>query len=355
MIKVLIVDDSPVVREFLTHILESDPDIRVIGYACDGMEAVKAVKEKIPDVVTMDIHMPEMDGFKATRIIMETAPVPIVIVTASFDPGEVAKTFRALEAGALAIVARPTGIGHPDHENGKRVLIRHVKAMSQVRLVRRRPQAPRRERFSLAPAGAIRHETPEVKVVAIGASTGGPAVIQRILAALPRDFPAPVLIVQHMAGGFIAGFAAWLAQTTGIQAKVADHGEQARSGCAYIAPDGFDMGVEKDGRITLKRGDNHGNHCPSVSHLFRSVAESFGETAMGILLTGMGKDGADDLLTMRQRGALTMAQDEASSIVFGMPGAAAGLDAATLVLPPDSIAEVLKRVVRGIGGSRDER
>lgn len=345
MIKVLIVDDSPVVREFLTNILESDPEIRVIGTASEGGEAIKAVREKHPDVVTMDVHMPKMDGYEATRVIMEQTPVPIIIVSGSFDPREVATTFHAMEAGALAIIGKPSGIGHPDHDKTAKELILYVKAMSEVRVVRRWPRPVREARPRALPGTALRREAPDVRLVAIGASTGGPIVIQRILTALPRDFPAPLLIVQHMANGFITGFAGWLAQSSEIPVSIAVHGETAYPGHAYIAPDGFNMGVEKGARIALVRGDNQNGHCPSVSHLFRSVAVAYEETALGILLTGMGKDGAEELLMMRERGCVTIAQDEESSIVYGMPGVADSIKAATFVLPPDSIIEMLKRLV----------
>lgn len=345
MIKVLVVDDSPVVRESLTHILESDPDIWVVGTAGDGEEAIEAVRKKRPDVVTMDVHMPKMDGFEATRNIMETNPVPIVIVSGSVDPREVSMTFRAVEAGAVAFVVRPAGIGHPEHVKTVKELIQNVRAMSGVRVVRRWPRPAREVKPDPLPEKAAGRETPEIGLVAIGASTGGPAVIQRILASLPRNFPAPVLVVQHMAKGFTAGFAEWLAQSSGIPVKIAVHGELLHPGCAYVAPDGYDMLVEKGGRITLRKGDNSNGHCPSVSHLFHSVAEVYGGNAAGILLTGMGRDGAKELRMMKERGAVTMAQDEESSIVYGMPGVADQLNAATYILPPDSIVDVLKRVV----------
>ncbi len=346
MIKVLVVDDLPVVRAFLSHILDADPEIRVIGTACDGREAIKAVRDKRPDVVTMDVHMPNMDGFEATRMIMETNPVPIIIVSGSADPQEVSMTFRAVEAGAVAFVARPSGIGHPDHGKTVKELLQHVRAMSGVRVVRRWPRPAREAGTPELPDQAPRRETAGIGVVAIGASTGGPVVIQRILAALPRDFPAPVLIVQHMATGFTSGFVEWLARSSGIPVKLAVHDEPLHAGCAYVAPDGVNLLVERQGWITLEKGDRRNGHCPSVSRLFRSVAEVYGSHAAGILLTGMGKDGAEELLLMKERGAVTLAQDKESSIVYGMPGAADRLNAATYLLPPDAIIRVLKRVAR---------
>lgn len=345
MIKVLVVDDLPVVREFVTHILNSDPDIRVIGTACNGEEAIEAVRDMKPDVVTMDVHMPKMDGFEATRIIMETTPVPIVIVSGSVDQREVSMTFRAVEAGAVAFVARPAGIGHPDHEKTVKELLQNVRAMSGVRVIRRWPRSTREDKARSLPEKAVGRGAAEIELVAIGASTGGPVVIQGILASLPREFPVPVLVVQHMAKGFTRGFAEWLAITSGIPVKLAVHGEPYHPGCAYIAPDGFDMLVEKGGRILLRQGDSSNGHCPSVSHFFRSVAEVHGGNAVGILLTGMGKDGAAELRLMKEQGAVTMAQDEESSVVYGMPGEAEHLDAATYLLSPDLIIDALKRVV----------
>ena len=207
MIKVLIVEDSQVIRDLLTFILSSDPAIQVIGTARDGEEAVRAVREKRPDVVTMDINMPKMDGFEATRIIMETTPTPIVIVSASWDPKEVEKTFRAMEAGALAAVRKPVGIAHPDYKDQAKELIQMVKLMSEVKVIRRQSRIKHGKGI---PAGLAVNDlipsTTDVKVVAIGASTGGPPVIETILSRLPKDFRAPLLIVQHIAAGVCSGF-----------------------------------------------------------------------------------------------------------------------------------------------------
>lgn len=355
MIKVLIVDDSPVVREFLTHLFSSDPEIMVAGTAGSGGEAIEAVRQRRPDVVTMDVQMPEMNGYEATRIIMETNPVPIVIVSGSVDPKEVTTTFRAMEAGALAVVSRPAGMGHPDHEKTVKELLKTVKLMSEVRVVRRWSRPAPAAKSPLLPEKATGEQAPEVSLVAIGASTGGPVAIQQILAALPRDFFPAVLIVQHMARGFIAGFAEWLAQSSAIPVKIAVHGEPLHSGCVYVAPDGFDMGMGTDGRIALRKGDSNNGHCPSVSHLFRSIASIYGRSAVGVLLTGMGKDGAAELRLMREHGATTIAQDAESSIVYGMPGEAARLGAAEYILPLDRIQPLLVRLVKpGRGGSRTE-
>lgn len=347
-IRVLVVEDSRVVREFLVHILSADPEIQTIGTATNGEEALEAVKRLKPDVITMDINMPKMNGLEATRQIMETLPTPIVIVSASWDTQEVATTFRAVEAGALAVLARPTGIGHPDHEAMAKQLIQTVKLMSEVKVVKRWAR-PRREppMSAILPAAAVEpgRKPAEIKLVAIGASTGGPLVLQTILSGLTKDYPVPVLIVQHIAVGFLHGFVEWLAQASGLPIHIASHGEQLLPGHAYIAPDGLQMGVGIGGRIALSGAEPENGLRPSVSYLFRSVANVYGPNAVAVLLTGMGKDGAAELKLLKDRGAVTIAQDQASSVVHGMPGEAIKLNAATYVLAPEGIAATLVSLV----------
>jgi two-component system chemotaxis response regulator CheB len=342
MTDLLIVEDSPVVQQLLKEIFSSDGGIRIVSIASTAEEGFEFLSRQKPDVITMDIQLPGMDGLEATRRIMETRPVPIVIVTASWEQTQVERTFRALEAGAVAIVQKPCGPGHPDFQNMAESLVKTVKLMAEVRLVKRwsgkrsGPAAPAKPT-----AGSFATSKRTIDVVALGASTGGPPVIKTILSGLASDFPIPLLVVQHMAIGFQDGMVRWLQQDTGFPISVARAGEPICPRHAYLAPDGFHLGVEPNGRILLSRDATEHGLRPSVSFLFRSVASQYGSRAAGVLLTGMGEDGARELKIMRARGAPTIAQDGESAVVDGMPGKARELGAATHVLPPEKIAAAL--------------
>jgi two-component system chemotaxis response regulator CheB len=350
--RVLVVEDSAVLREFLIHALESDADIKVVGVAANGIEALDAVRDLRPDVVTMDVQMPKMDGLEATRRIMETHPTPIVIVSGSAPPTEVARTFATMDAGALAIMARPRGLGHEDHEATVKELIRTVKLMAEVKVVRRwaRRGAPTAK-------GATETVTPQstpgprarAEIVVLGASTGGPPVLRTILGGLDSALPVPILIVQHISDGFIKGFADWLSAASGYPVSVAAHGERPLPGRAYVAPDGRHLQIASNGTMVLSSAPLENGHRPSVSSLFRSVAAVHGPATVAGLLTGMGRDGANELKRLKEVGALTFVQDMVSSVVHGMPGEAIRLGAAEFVLPPEKMAAVLiKSTTRSI-------
>jgi two-component system chemotaxis response regulator CheB len=338
MIRVLVVEDSPVARELLVYLLNSDPGIQVVGTANNGEEAVQAVASKRPDIITMDFHMPKLDGLGATRKIMAANPTPIVVVSGS---SVASLAFKAIEAGALAVVERPQGIGHPNHEATTAQLLQTVKLMAEVPVVRR---WIRREPQELPPAPPLARDAPplaRVRIVAIGASTGGPPVLQKMLAALPADLPVPVLIVQHISPGFAEGLVEWLRETSALPVHLASHGVFALPGNVYLAPDGFHMSIGNDGRLSLTSEPAVNGHRPSVAHLFSSVAKAYGAQAVGVLLTGMGKDGAEELKLMKDAGAITIAQDKCSSIVHGMPGEAILLGGATYVVHADQLATML--------------
>jgi two-component system chemotaxis response regulator CheB len=345
MIRVLIVDDSRVAREFVAHILTSDPTIEIAGFVADGLDALGAVQRLRPDVVTMDIHMPQMDGYRATLEIMTSAPTPIIIVSASASSKDSSATFLALDAGALAVVRRPPGSEDPGYPAAARALIQTVVMMSEVKVERRGlrvktalPTAP--------PRRLIAASTGTFQLVAIGASIGGPAVLNTILSLLTPSLPVPVLIVQHISPGFVDGFVDWLSAASGFPLHLAANGQRLEPGHGYIAPDGYHMGVASSMRLVLSSHPAEYGSRPSVSYLFQTVAQVMGPRAVGVLLTGMGRDGAEGLLRLREAGGATIAQDEASSVVHGMPGEAIKLGAADHVLSPSKIAATLIDLTR---------
>jgi two-component system chemotaxis response regulator CheB len=303
----------------------------------------------------MDIQMPRLDGFETTRRIMETQPVPIIICTATTDPKEVATTFRSMEAGAVACLEKPVSLEHPDHAEQVRSLLETIKLMSEVKVVRRWPRSRSNLAATAATPAIVEGRRNGIRLIGIGASTGGPPVLQTIMAGLPKDFSVPLLIVQHITRGFLSGLVEWLNQTTAWQVHIAGHDTLPLAGHAYLAPDDLHMGVSRSGRIRLTHEEPENNLRPAVSFLFRSMAEVCAPDALGVLLSGMGKDGAAELKLMKDNGATTIAQDRETSVVHGMPGEAIELGGATHVLPADKIADTLITLVnrrQAVGGSQ---
>ena len=354
-IQVLVVDDSPTACELVVHILNSDPEIQVIGTAKNGVEALEFLNFSKPQVITMDLHMPRMDGITATRKIMQTYPTPIIIVSGSLEKDEVEQTFLAVEAGALAAVQRPPGVEYSGYKEKAGELIHLVKLMSEVKMVKRwhfsnkinsggkTDEIIAFDEMTSKPISLGRPApSPEqIQVVVIGASTGGPPVLRSVLEKLPADFPLPILIVQHITYGFLEGFVEWLNQGSSLPVRIAKQGEKALPGTVYLAPDGYHTKICPDKRIALEKGAAENGHLPSVSSLFKSAAESFGSNVIGVILTGMGKDGAEELKLMREKGGVTIAQDEETSAVYGMPGEAKKNGGALYVLPAPLISQAL--------------
>lgn len=341
MIRVVVADDSAVVREHLRLLLASDPTLRVVGVAADGETAVELTERLRPDVLVMDVHMPRLDGHEATRRIMTRTPVPIVLVSA--DPRNTAsdRVFEALRAGALAVVATPR-VGNTEEEAGLR---RVVRLMSEVKVVRRWTTGERAATSTPVAREPFAARREPVALVAIGASTGGPPVLCEVLSALREYASCPILVVQHIAPEFTAGLADWLGRASGLQVRVASPGEQARAGVVHVAPPGRQFGISGDGRLQVANGAAVDGFAPSATHLLRSAARAYGPAVVGIVLTGMGRDGGAGLLELRNSGGVTIAQDEATSVVFGMPGEAVRLNAAQHVLPPRRIALLLRRLL----------
>ncbi|MFA6505124.1 MAG: chemotaxis-specific protein-glutamate methyltransferase CheB [Treponemataceae bacterium] len=341
MIRVMIVDDSPVVTDLLTFILESDPKIKIVATAKDGYQAIEMALNTHPDVITMDIYMPVMDGVEAIAKIMSTNPIPTVIVSTNVDPKETGEAFRALQAGAIAVCAKPQGPTHPLFDVQSRAIVQTVKMASEVKVVHRWEPMNRAHHLHAKTKEAFSTREDTIQIVAIGASTGGPPVLCEILSGLKKNFSAPILIVQHIAPGFLPGMVGWLKSSSGVSVEIASEKIKLRPGHVYLAPDGFHMEALKPACIHLTRNAAENGMRPAISVLFRSVAANFDRSAIGILLTGMGKDGAAELLEMRNNGALTIVQDKKSSVVTGMPAETDKLGAAQYVLPPAKITEML--------------
>lgn len=343
MIRVIVADDSPTSLALLAEILRSDPEIEVVGLAKDGLEAVQMTQTLRPNVVVMDVHMPRLDGLAATKEIMITAPTPIVIVTASTESPHVDGAMQALRAGALAGLRKPLGPNSADFVKDAEKFLWTVKAMAAVKVVRhwRRDS----QRGSQIRPQTNSHTSP---LVAVAASTGGPAAISRLFVGLRADFPAPILIVQHIGAGFIRGFADWLGNCALVRVKLAEPGERLACGTAYVAPEDQHLGVTRGGAVLLADDPPIGGFRPSASFLFESVARACGNSAVAVILTGMGEDGLAGLHAIVRAGGKVIAQDERSSVVFGMPGAAVQAGLATLILPIEDIASHLESVVAGL-------
>ncbi len=343
MINVLIVDDSPTLRHLIRAILTTDPELKVVGEARNGEEAVAMVARLQPNVVTMDIQMPHMDGYEAIRRIMSETPVPIVVLTSTESDIRLGATYKGVESGALMVIRKPRGLRSDDPDADE--LINVVKAMADVKVIRRRWHIPKHPE----PVGyrnqVSRPVQPAYQILAVGTSTGGPPALRTVLGELPATFSVPVLVVQHISKGFTGGLARWLNETIALRVKLADAGEPLLSGTVYIAPDGVHLQVSPQKKVALLVENPLDGHRPSVTALFNSVAKQYGPTAVGVLMTGMGRDGANGLYAMKQAGAYTIAQDEASSIVFGMPKEAIAMGAVTEVLALNKIAHKIKELI----------
>ena len=339
-LRILIAEDSPTARRLLVMLLSADPELEVVGQAKDGAEAIDLCKKLRPDLVTMDIQMPVMDGVEATRRIMIESATPVVMVS-SLDPNDVRSSMHALNAGALAVLAKPAGPGTPRFERDSRELITTIKAMAQVKLVRRWATVPPYRASGLHP---IPLEARQIAIVGLVSSTGGPNALRSVLAALPADFAPPIMIVQHIAAGFAEGLAEWLSSTTKRVVKLATDGERFVNNVVYVAPDDRHLEVARDHLIVAASPPVEGFR-PSGTRLFSSLASVFGPRAVGVIMTGMGHDGVAGLLEMRDAGSAVFAQDEASCDIFGMPGAAVTAGAVTTTTPLTAIANRLVELV----------
>lgn len=358
-IRVLVVDDSPVVRQVLARLLEADPGVGDVYTAPNGSLALRKIKKLEPDVVTLDVEMPGMDGLETLRSIMRESPRPVVMVSASTHEGA-EKTLQALALGALDFIAKPAGRLSRDIAAIGRELCEKVHAVAGAprRPVQTQPSEPPRSTAAIIPSPLRTRRS--ARLIAIGASTGGTDATRWLLSELPADLPVGVVIVQHMPPGFTTSYARRLNEVCPMQVKEAAHRDLVLPGRALLAPGDQHMVVRADGEISfveLHRGADVNGHRPSVDVLFESVAQTFGAEALGVLLTGMGRDGATGLGAMKLAGAVTFAQSEASCVVFGMPKVAIAEGAADVVASPKEIGAALRSFVAKVrlGGTSTNR
>lgn len=332
-VRVLVADDSELFRELLSRVVGSEPGFEVVAVAPDGDAAAAMTRALKPDVITMDLNMPDTDGFSGIARIMAETPTPILVLTA--NPTE-AVGFRALSLGALDILEKPQATTDL-HEYGQ-LLRSRLRLLAGVKVIRHLRGL--RERRAAAPVASGRAD-----LVVVGASLGGPRALAALLRGIPADFPAPIAVVQHIADGFTAGLASWLAQEARLEVREARDGEPLAPGRVVLAPSGRHL-VVGDGCVHLSDAPPVDTFKPSVTPLFLSAARHYGRRCCGVLLTGMGRDGAEGLKAIRDAGGTTIAQDEATSAVFGMPKAAIELGAVDRVLPLDDISRALVELTR---------
>lgn len=331
-IRVMIVDDSAFARDIISTILSTDSNIEVVGTANDGQEALDKIMQLKPDLVTMDIVMPKMGGLEAIEHIMAFFPTPIMVVTSQQD-AHIA--FQALSKGALEVVEKPSFEKMGISQNQKE-FISKIKLLSKVKVIThisgrraQRPSAP-------SPEPQAQHVS---KIVAIASSTGGPKVLAKILGMLPGDLNTSILLVQHIAEGFSQSLVDWLDGVSSIKVKLAQLGDMIEPGMVYIAPAGQHLEVPKKGVLNLTDNPPEDGQRPSANHLLRSVAKTYGRNSLGIILTGMGQDGAQGMNELKKAGARTIAQNEESCVVFGMPKVAIDMGVIDKILPIEKIAE----------------
>lgn len=335
MVRVLITDDSPVVSEILRKILSSDPEIEVVGWARNGRESTDLAYKLRPDVITMDINMPVLDGLQATRAIMEKCPTPIIVISSSVSKEDTRMSFDLINAGALDVMEKPRAESPQSYSGMASELIRRVKIVSRVRPFRR---TSAQVRTLVQPVPMPLSKVEENRILAFGASTGGPQALLSILKGLPANISVPMIAVQHISPGFTSGLVDWLNHECSVEVVVAKDGERLRPGVIYFPEDDCHLSIGTNGELRQGRSLPVGGHRPSIDYMMRTVAASYGPNAVGILLTGMGRDGVDGMKAIKAVGGTTFAQDEASSVIFGMPREAIAAGVVDRVVAVDDLA-----------------
>lgn len=357
-IKVLLVEDSAVEQRLMRYLIDNDPQLQLVASVANGKEAVEAVKTFSPDVVSMDIVMPVMDGIEATRIIMQECPVPIVIVSSIYQSSDIDMAIKELEAGAVTIIPKPFGPGHIRHNISVKKYISTLKLMSEIKVVRRRPSTTSSNRVAdsredskiiaatqISPGATPPASFKKCRLIAIGASAGGPEGIKKILSSIDSRPSVPIIIIQHIDSNFTEGFCSWLNSNSNIPVKIFKNGDKIIPGVAYLAPPGNHLKFIGYENLTAIKSSMDESIVPSIDILFESIAEHYKQDCMAILLSGMGRDGAQGLKHIRETGGYTIIQNESSSLIFGMNGEAAKLGAACKEGDPAAIANEINKVL----------
>ncbi|MFN3653120.1 MAG: chemotaxis-specific protein-glutamate methyltransferase CheB [Armatimonadota bacterium] len=345
-INVMLVDDSPVALAMLKRLLAPSPEIRIVGTALDGVQALQLLGAARPDVLLTDLRMPNMDGVELTQRVMAEYPCPILVVSSTIRADDTTNAYPALAAGALDVFPKPELGSTREFEAASQELVAKIRILSGVRVYRRKAgAAPVAAASTAAPAAPGPDRRPRPRLVVIGASTGGPPALKEVLRQLPAGFPLPVLCVQHISKGFLTGLVDWLAQDCALPVRIGKPDELPAPGVVYFPPEDRHMELSPQGLLRFTEAPPVEGHRPSATVTLASAAERCGGAAIGVLLTGMGRDGAEGLLEIRRRGGLTFAQDEETSAVFGMPRQAIELGAVERVLPPVEIGRALARVL----------
>jgi len=346
-IKVLVVDDSSLVRKIVTDILEKDPGIKVVGTANNGKTAIFRNQELDPDVITLDIEMPILDGLATLKQIMSTKPKPVIMMSVLTQHGAEA-TFKALELGAVDFIPKPSTLMSMSVEEIGDLLIKKVKSVYKSKLNINRIEE------DINRGSPVKHDikpllkTVSDKIVAIGTSTGGPSALINVFNKFPEKFPSPVLVVQHMPEGFTAAFSKRLNDSSNLEVKEAEDGDDVLPGHGYVAPGHSHMKIVTAGdryKIKVFKADKVSGHMPSIDVLFRSVAENAGNRSVGVIMTGMGKDGSEGLLQIREKGGYTIAQNEETSVVYGMNRVAVEIGAVNEIV---TLSEITDKIVKHI-------
>lgn len=358
-IKVLLVEDSPIALEILQRLLQSSPDISVVGTASNGKEALEMIPKVQPNIICTDLHMKGMNGLELTQQVMAKFPRPILVISNSVQQQDTDNIFKLLQAGAIDVFPKPITGMPSDYERVKHQLINKLKILAGVSVFTRK--LPKENNIAIATEKSFNCEqiitqnflpvdidfASSIKIIAIGASTGGPQALHKIFSQLPNNFPLPIVCIQHISEGFLQGFVNWLDLECQLKVKIAQEGESPLPGTIYFGKESHHLELNSLNKFTYTTSNPVDGHCPSITVLFQSLAKYYGKKIASILLTGMGKDGVAGMQAIAAVGGLTVAQDEKTSVVFGMPKEAIVRGVVDYVLPVQEIAPFFLKIVPG--------